>query len=84
MNDFGRQKWIALYMQGIQGWTEWRRLDFGILQAPAGGVLNGTGIPTRMEYPLDEQTLNGDSYTAGVSTLGGPDAQDTKLWWDVN
>jgi hypothetical protein len=80
----GRQKWIALYMQGIQGWTEWRRLDFGILQTPAGGVLDGTDIPTRMIYPIDEQTLNGDSYSAGVSTLGGADNQDTKLWWDVN
>jgi hypothetical protein len=81
----GRQKWIALYMQGIQGWTEWRRLDFGILQAPAGGNLDGnTTIPYRMLYPIDEQTLNGDSYTAGVSLLGGADEQNTKLWWDVN
>jgi hypothetical protein len=80
----GRQKWIALYMQGIQGWTEWRRLDFGILQVPVDGVLNGTSIPTRMIYPLDEQTLNGTSYSEAVSALGGPDGQDTKLWWDVN
>ncbi len=80
----GRQKWIALYMQGVQGWTEWRRLDFGILQLPADGVLDGSGVPTRMRYPLDEQTLNYDSYTTGVSMLGGADNQDTKLWWDVN
>lgn len=80
----GRQKWIALYGQGIQGWTEYRRLDFGILQIPAGGTLQGSGIPKRILYPVDEQTLNGNEYTAGVSLLGGPDALDTKLWWDVN
>jgi hypothetical protein len=80
----GRQKWIALYMQGIQGWAEWRRLDFGILQLPAGGTLDGSGIPNRMSYPLDEQTLNADSYSAGVTKLGGSDNQDSKLWWDVN
>jgi len=80
----GRQKWIALYMQGIQGWAEYRRLDFGILQMPADGTLDGLGIPTRMKYPLDEQTLNGAKYTEGVSQLGGADDQDTKLWWDVN
>lgn len=80
----GRQKWIALYMQGIQGWSEYRRLDFGILQAPAGGTLMGSGIPNRMIYPVDEQTLNGEQYQAGVATLGGPDSYDTKLWWDVN
>jgi len=80
----GRQKWIALYMQGIQGWTEWRRLDFGILQLPADGPLDGNGIPTRMKYPLDEQTLNAESYADGLTKLGGADNQDTKLWWDVN
>lgn len=80
----GRQKWIALYMQGVQGWAEYRRLDFGILQVPAGGTLMGTGIPNRMMYPTDEQTLNGEQYQAGVVLLGGADDLDTKLWWDVN
>lgn len=80
----GRQKWIALYAQGVQGWCEYRRLDFGILQAPAGGALQGSGIPNRMLYPVDEQTLNGEQYAGGVSLLGGPDELATKLWWDVN
>ena len=80
----GRQKWIALYMQGYEGWAEWRRLDFGVLQLPADGVLQGDGIPLRMEYPLDEQTLNNASWTAGVAANGGDDAMDVSLWWDVN
>lgn len=81
----GRQKWIALYMQGIQGWTEYRRLDFGILQAPAGGSLGTSAtVPNRLTYPTDEFLLNEDEYTNGVSLLGGPDDQNTKLWWDVN
>ena len=55
----GKQKWIALFNQGTQGWTEWRRLDFGILQLPADGVLDTyDGIPLRIKYPVDEQTLN--------------------------
>ena len=48
---------MALFNQGTQGWTEWRRLDFGILQMPADGVLDGSGIPLRIKYPLDEQNL---------------------------
>lgn len=81
----GRQKWIALYMQGIQGWCEARRLDFNFLEAPADGPLVPTGnsiIPLRFQYPLDEQTLNGVSYGDGVSLLGGPDQISTPLWWD--
>lgn len=79
----GKQKWLALYMQGIEAWTEWRRLDFGLLQLPADGILDGSGIPLRMKYPLEEQTLNGISYSAGVAAQGA-DAQDTRVWWDMN
>jgi hypothetical protein len=79
----GKQKWIALYNQGIQGWTEWRRLDFGILQHPADGELEGNDIPVRMKYAVDEQTLNSGNYSAAVSAQG-PDLQSTKVWWDKN
>jgi len=79
----GKQKWIALYNQGIQGWAEWRRLDFGILQLPADGVIDGTGIPFRMKYDVNEQTLNSGNYNAALGDQG-PDLQDTRLWWDVH
>ncbi len=78
----GEQKWLSLYMQGIEAWSEYRRLDFGILQMPADGALNGSGIPLRLLYPLDEQSANGESYAAAVDAQG-PDALDTRLWWDV-
>jgi hypothetical protein len=81
----GAQKWIALYMQGYEAWAEYRRLDFGILQACADGALQGDGgVPSRFQYPLDEQTLNNASWTAGVAANGGDDEMSTKLWWDVN
>lgn len=79
----GKQKWLALYMQGFEGWSEYRRLDFGILQLPAGGVLDGSGIPLRMMYPVDEQTLNSANYGAAVGNQGA-DSHDTRVWWDVN
>ena len=79
----GKQKWIALHMQGIEAWTEWRRLDFGILQMPAGGTLEGNGIPKRMKYPLDEYGNNKANVEAAVAAQGA-DSQDTPVWWDVN
>ncbi|MFM9984141.1 MAG: SusD/RagB family nutrient-binding outer membrane lipoprotein [Flavobacteriales bacterium] len=79
----GKQKWIALYMQGIQGWSEYRRLDFGILQLPADGPLSGSGIPNRLPYPVDEQTLNAASYSGAIASQGA-DALETKVWWDMN
>lgn len=84
--SIGRQKWVALYMQGIQGWSEWRRLDFGLLTPPVAGPVVDFGRPIaiRMSYPIVEQTLNAESYSGGVSMLGGPDNQGTPLFWDVN
>lgn len=41
------------------------------------------GIPKRMTYPADEQTLNGASYDAAVGAQG-PDNFNTKTWWDPN
>lgn len=78
----GQQKWLALYMQGIQGWIEWRRLDFGILQATADPQLQGTGVPVRMTYPYSEATLNPTGYNQAIAHQG-VDQLTTKVWWDM-
>ncbi|MCB9308097.1 MAG: SusD/RagB family nutrient-binding outer membrane lipoprotein [Lewinellaceae bacterium] len=82
----GVQKWLALFMEGVQGWSEWRRLDFTKLEAPVEGSLFDTGnspAPVRLTYPTNEQTQNASGYSTGVSALGGPDKLSTRLWWDV-
>ena len=79
----GKQKWLALYMQGMQGWIEWRRLDFGILQAPVDGYIPpATSLPVRMLYPYDESQLDGTGYQQAISDQG-PDLQSTKVWWEM-
>ncbi len=80
--SIGIQKWIALFGQGLEAFAEWRRLDYPQLQPAVAGVLNGK-LPTRFIYPGTEQSLNGDSYKASVTTQG-PDVLTTKLWFDVN
>lgn len=78
----GTQKWIALYNQGFNAWTEFRRLDYPALVAPATASANADGVvPRRFTYPIGEQTLNPDSYTAAASAIGG-DKLATKLFWD--
>jgi hypothetical protein len=82
----GVQKWVALYMQGVQGWSEWRRLDFAKFEAPIGGSVGDVGAkpaPVRLTYPTNEQTQNATGYQSGVSALGGADKLSTRLWWDV-
>jgi hypothetical protein len=78
----GTQKWIALYLQGVEAWSEFRRTGYPDLQ-PAPDPLNESGeIPVRQGYPTSERDINSENYDAGVALLGGPDGLDTKLWWD--
>ncbi len=82
----GVQKWLALFMQGVDGWSEWRRLDFQKLELPVDGAIPDIGnkpAPVRLLYPTNEQTQNANGYEQGVSLLGGADKLSTRLWWDV-
>lgn len=75
----GIQKWIALFKQGAEAWTEYRRLDYPVLYAPDGAFINT--VPVRATYPISEQTLNGANYESASATIGG-DFMTTKLFWD--
>lgn len=76
----GSQKWIALFNQGFEAWTEYRRLDYPVLSAPAGSFINV--VPKRLTYPISEQTLNGANYKAAATEIGN-DLLTTKLFWDI-
>ena len=84
----GEQRWFAFYMNDVQGWSTFRRLDFENWHGPpVGGVANdfGTFIPLRAGYPSSEQQLNSDSYEAAVERqFGGVNGDDpgSYLWWD--
>lgn len=75
----GYQKWIALFPNGYEAWSEWRRLGFPALTPNEWGVLDQ--IPVRFTYPTSEATNNTENYNAAVSAQG-PDDPLTNVWWD--
>lgn len=77
--QLGTQKWLALYHDGYEAWSEWRRIGYPALTVPEAAVLNA--VPVRLPYPLDEQTGNGTSLGEVTST---PNDMLTPLWWDAN
>jgi hypothetical protein len=79
----GYQKWLALFGQGYEAWTEWRRLDYPELILPEDPLSPSGGIPKRLIYPTAEANLNGASYEKALQLLGGPDSDGTNLWWDT-
>jgi hypothetical protein len=74
----GTQEWIALYNRGYDAWLTWRRLDAPTLLPPVADLT----VPTRMIYPINEQTLNGTNRSAAASAIGG-DESSNRLFWDV-
>lgn len=78
----GTQSYIAFYTRGLEGFNQWRRLDYPVLNTPP--VLEGdyAGIPKRLTYPVNEQTLNKTNYQAATTAMGG-DALTTRVFWDV-
>jgi len=82
------QKWLAMFPEGQEAWTEFRRTGYPKLFPVVNNNSNGT-IDTqiqvrRLPYPLSEYTANGTAVKAGVGLLGGADNGGTRLWWDVD
>jgi len=74
----GTQKYLALYNDGFDAWTEQRRLDYPVLVEPFQAQ---SAYPVRFTYPINEENLNSSSYSAASASIGG-DKVDTKLFWD--
>jgi hypothetical protein len=77
------QKYIALFGQGIEAWTEYRRTGQPVLppkDSRAIFVNNGI-LPTRLPYPTTEQSLNESEYKKAVALIGGKDDAVAPMWW---
>jgi hypothetical protein len=77
------QKWISLFGQGIEAWTELRRTGYPVMPSadPQAQFQNDGVLPTRLVYPSTEYSLNGVKVAESESLNGGPDNMKTKLWW---
>lgn len=80
------QKWIALYPDGQEAWSEFRRTGFPNIFKVVNNL--GNGISTdlqirRSPFPQNEYLNNSAAVTQGLSLLGGPDTGGTPLWWDT-
>ncbi|UBM58057.1 SusD/RagB family nutrient-binding outer membrane lipoprotein [Marinilongibacter aquaticus] len=77
------QKWVALFGQGVEAWTEYRRTGYPIMpeKDPRALFENDGIIPTRLPYPTTEYALNKARLDEGIGLNSGPDDMQTALWW---
>jgi hypothetical protein len=75
----GYQTWLALYGQGLEAWTEWRRTGFPALSPVVDAAI--TQIPSRFFYSTTSQNTNNANYTAAAALLSNGDTMVSKVWW---
>jgi hypothetical protein len=80
IQQIATQRWVHLFLDGWEGWAEWRRTGFPLLMAGPNSA-NPAGIPRRQIYPASDKTVNADNY-AKVLVQQGPDNLNTRMWWD--
>lgn len=90
LNQINSQYWAAVFLNGIEAWSNWRRSGYPDLEPalvdsndpPAGNQTNGE-IPRRLIYPEGtEGILNAKNYQ-DVIDRQGENSMVTRVWWDV-
>jgi hypothetical protein len=74
------QKWLALYTDGLQAWTEFRRTCQPALLEPGPSAVVAE-IPRRLYYSTTERAVNADAVAAAVERQGA-DNFLTHIYWD--
>lgn len=82
------QKYIALFPDSHEAWTELRRTGypklFPVLNTDEGdGSLVVGDIIRRIPWASTDPVQMQYIQQTGIPALGGPDLQGTRLWWDV-
>ncbi len=87
------QKWIAIYPDGQEAWSEFRRTGypkiFPVSNNRSGGLISTEQQIRRLPFPNSEYSNNAENVEKGVSllsdeTIGNSkgDNGGTRLWWD--
>ena len=81
------QKWIAMFPDGQEAWSEFRRTGYPriypVVINNSGGTIDTDVQIRRINFVASEVNTNGDNVSTAVDYLTGPDTGGTRLWWDV-
>ena len=80
------QKWIAMFPDGQEAWSEFRRTGypkiFPVVINNSGGTIDTNIQIRRINFVENEKNTNAANVTTAVGYLNGPDNGGTRLWWD--
>jgi hypothetical protein len=78
------QEWIALFKQGMEGWSLYRRTGVPKTHyvAPGSAYTGHNSPPFRYPYPANEMTYNKDNASPFVAEVVD-NFWGKKMWWDT-
>lgn len=82
------QKWLAIFPEGCEAWTEQRRTGYPRLfpvrvNNSRNGTIDTETMIRRLPFPGDLSDTDPQQYNALVQALNGADNGGTRLWWDT-
>ncbi len=81
------QKWIAMFPEGQEAWSEFRRTGypkiFPVVSNQSGGDIDTNIQIRRIPFVDSEKSTNAANVTTATGFLKGPDHGGTRLWWDT-
>lgn len=82
------QKWIAVFPDGQEAWSEFRRTgypkQFPMVVNNSAGKIDSKIKIRRLPFSQDEYRDNKAEVEKAIILLKGADEGGTKLWWDTN
>lgn len=81
LNQINTEYWIASFGNPPEAFANFRRSGFPDL-APNPYPGREVDFIRRLTYPVSEGSVNPDNVAAAIQRMG-PDALDTRVWWDV-
>ncbi|MBV9878996.1 MAG: SusD/RagB family nutrient-binding outer membrane lipoprotein [Gemmatirosa sp.] len=81
LRQIALQKWLALFGEGSEAWAEYRRTGVPALVKGPAASASVAGVPRRLPYSTQEQSINAASRAAAVARQGTDD-YNTRVWWD--
>ncbi len=82
------QKWIAMFPDGQEAWSEFRRTSypplFPVVLNNSNGEIDTDAQIKRVKYPSSEYAQNPNGVQGAINCLGGSDTGGRSLWWDID
>ena len=82
LQQIALQRWIALFSEGTEAYSAWRRTGVPDLQPGPAAITSPQVVPRRLTYPISEQSFNDAALEAASQRQGGA-SLNGRVWWDT-